>query len=160
MSAEATTAIVVSNVHSGPWGDRRLRPVATFYLIHYGAPVLATEAATLGDDWGNGSIILRPDPASAALDIAYLCGRVRGSSSWPADALDSWPPDPRDGDGFTVRSRLDPVVANAEGWDLVHLTIVVFERDPLVGDTAESVWRSLGIGVRRCDATSSRDVPP
>lgn len=160
MSAEATTAIVVSNVHTGPWGDRRLRPLATFYLIHYGAPVLATEAATLGDDWENGSIILRPDPADAALDIAYLCGRVRGSSSWPADALDSWPTDPRNGDGFGVRSRLDPVVASAGEWNLVHLTIVVFERDPLVGDAAETVWRSLGMGVRRCEVESPRDVSP
>lgn len=101
-----------------------------------------------------------PDPGDAALEIAYLCGRVRASDSWPADVLDSWPNDPRDGDGFSVRSRLDPVVANAGEWDLVHLTLVMLERDPLVGDVAESVWRSLGMGVQRCDATSPWDASP
>ena len=51
------------------WGSFQRWPVTTFYLIHYGAPVLATEAGTKDDDSGfpkSTTLLVAPDHAGRA----------------------------------------------------------------------------------------------
>ncbi|MCB9412181.1 MAG: hypothetical protein H6525_04955 [Actinobacteria bacterium] len=159
MSAVGTGAILVGYDQTDTWGSLQRRPILSIFLIHFGTPVLARESATFPVDAGDvspwrfpASMICRPDPVDFAYDLAYFvaiqtAGTGNNDTALPA-ALDKWPEDPREDNGFKRRTALhETIQAVVTKQPRMRLQLVRFEPDPLLGPDCVDTLGELGFEV-------------
>lgn len=97
-------------------------------------------------------MICRPDPVDFAYDLAYFiaiqtAGTGEDDTALP-EALDKWPEDPREDNGFKRRTALHETIQTVVmKQPRMRLELVRFEPDPLRGPNCSHTLGELGFEV-------------